>query len=555
MDGLAAASRINVDIDIDSDDDSRIVSASLTVEQSPGLISGPPSARHRSRQKNHGQKSHRHRKLLPTKLKAADPFLNLPALLSWTREQRQPDETEAMVTSDIEAQALGIPHCGWRRRRSRIFPERLPGQKTTSNLHRTSPTSLLPLREKKSRHSLRYSSRFGKTTAGPCQIGQALLETLHVSKMAQVRRRDLMLQYNERVEHGAWRDKVGHWDMYDWVVASLHPWWLNMAQPEEEIEVEGLLPAAAVDCDVDFNAVDAFQLDCSAFRIEVASRKRHTLNDSGYGDEASVRWARRNELRMLEEIRPHIDRLRARSMSRSQAIVRARRERAEAAHRRIEAERWRREEEERHEAERELILIAHGTPPLEPILTDLAAPSSRESSGSSSPSEPPQYEFPFYPIVIPRPAHLRERRNMSSTSAVFSPPGYVRNLRYRSISPSPPPPYNASTDRETLVEPMFIEDDPEEEAMLARIRPSGLFRSPSRNQAVVGAFPESQEIAVERRVVGPTQGRSAWDAALELEEGEEDSAERAFEEDDRDVTEQVTVLGPIGRLLGRVWRW
>lgn len=91
--------------------------------------------------------------------------------------------------------------------------------------------------------------------------------------------------------------------------------------------------------------------------------------------------------------------------------------------------------------------------------------------------------------------------------------------------------------------------------MLSRIRPSGRFGSPSPVQSIVGAFPEPQPSLLAPIPVR-IPGRSAWDAALELEEGEEDIVEDAFEEEvARDVVEQVPVLGQIGRLLGRVWRW
>jgi len=494
MDDLAAASscEIALEVEMESDEDSKLVSASLPVEASPS----PPCPQ-------------------------------------------------------VEMELRVVPRTVFRRPQHREYPVRLPGQHTTANLHRQSPTSLLPRREKHRRAPHTHSSHLETilfTSAG-CQIGQAWLSMLHSRKEVQVKRRDFMTAHNTLNENGPWVDKIGKWDMHDWVVAASKPWWLKPIQPEEEHEVEGLLPAADVDGDVDSSFVDAFLEDEP---VVASPRKRIERTESWSGAEASTRWARRTELRLREEVRPHLDRLRERRVSRVQAAERARQQRAEAAHRRIQAERLRREEEERLAAERELTRIALDPPSPDSIRRDAPAPPSRESSGSPSLSEPPEYEFPFYPVVIPRPAHLRPRpANRTRATGASTPPRYLRDLHYGSRSPSPPPPYNASTDRHTI----FIEDDPEEEAMLSRIRPSGRFGSPSPVQSIVGAFPEPQPSLLAPIPVR-IPGRSAWDAALELEEGEEDIVEDAFEEEvARDVVEQVPVLGQIGRLLGRVWRW
>ena len=383
-------------------------------------------------------------------------------------------------------------------------------------------------------------------SSGPCQIGQAWLAALHIRRSAQTKRRDFMHRYNERTKGGPWVEKVGKWNLHGWVVACSSPWWLEPAHPEEEGEVESLLPAGDVDGDVDSNAVDAF---LGGEQATSSPRKRIVRTDAGLGEEAAERWARRNELRLREEVLPHIDRLRRRHEARRVAAGRGCHERAEAAHRRIEAERTRQEEQMAAVAQQGL--AASSPPPPPPARDDSPVLSSIRSEGSPAPSEPPEYEFPFYPVVIPAPAHLRFRPTANpGRRTITSPPNYIRNLRYRSLSPPPPPPYNASTDRETLVVPVFIEDDAEEEAMLARMQPSGLFRSPSPEPVVVGAFPEGNVNVTVRQAA-----RTAWDAAPELEEGEEDFVEGAFDDENRDVTEQVPVLGTMIRLLGRVWRW
>lgn len=72
---------------------------------------------------------------------------------------------------------------------------------------------------------------------------------------------------------------------------------------------------------------------------------------------------------------------------------------------------------------------------------------------------PPTYEFPFYPVIRPAPRGAAPRpRQVSRQRRASDPPGYVELRERTDRSPSPPPPYNAQTDRTTLVPPTFEPD-------------------------------------------------------------------------------------------------
>lgn len=131
-----------------------------------------------------------------------------------------------------------------------------------------------------------------------------------------------------------------------------------------------------------------------------------------------------------------------------------------------------------------------------------------ESESGSTVSDPPAYDSATYPRHIPCPPHVRPRL---PPTPVHRLPSYATN-RYSRRSPSPPPPYNAETDRQTLILPMFIgeDDDDEDENAVA-----GVAVSAASEQRVVGAFPSS---------IGDGWGqdegrRNRFDAALEMEEG------------------------------------
>lgn len=74
---------------------------------------------------------------------------------------------------------------------------------------------------------------------------------------------------------------------------------------------------------------------------------------------------------------------------------------------------------------------------------------------------PPTYEFPFFPIVRPAPRAARPRI-LSRQRRASDPPSYVEFRERTDRSPSPPPPYNAQSDRTTLISPVFRSDSESE---------------------------------------------------------------------------------------------
>jgi len=186
---------------------------------------------------------------------------------------------------------------------------------------------------------------------------------------------------------------------------------------------------------------------------------------------------------------------------------------------------------------------------------------SRTPSSDRSSSPPPEY---VPPISLPISQSTRAR--ITSRSHL---PRYHTN-QYSNRSPSPPPPYNAHTDCETLVSPIFIDDEDEEEHLMARIRPAAI-RSPTPElvQRMIGAFPE-EENRVEQ-VIGTVRGgtdvrvremdsRIAWDRALELEEADEYNLDEAIhraqerEDQERQRLSEGGALGSIARWIGGIWR-
>lgn len=75
---------------------------------------------------------------------------------------------------------------------------------------------------------------------------------------------------------------------------------------------------------------------------------------------------------------------------------------------------------------------------------------------------PPTYEFPFFPIVRPAPRAARPRV-VSRQRRASDPPSYVEFRERTDRSPSPPPPYNAQSDRTTLISPVFRSDSEDSE--------------------------------------------------------------------------------------------
>jgi hypothetical protein len=149
----------------------------------------------------------------------------------------------------------------------------------------------------------------------------------------------------------------------------------------------------------------------------------------------------------------------------------------------------------------------------------------------------------------------------------------------RRRTPSPPPPFNAQTDCQTLIAPRFIDDDEEDEyevdnddvfrrspsvrhAALVAVPPRARLSSTWEQVAVndpprvVGAFPEMNNLLppVEILAPNPIHTRSSFEAALDMEEGDE--ADEALGDGSNDVYEEQEsrpVLSTLGRLL-RFWR-
>ena len=149
---------------------------------------------------------------------------------------------------------------------------------------------------------------------------------------------------------------------------------------------------------------------------------------------------------------------------------------------------------------------------------------SEVSDTSTTISGPPNYDDiePPMPISLPiarppqppRPAPQRIPRRQINNA---HPPAYQHFLPLRGAAyshtrtPSPPPPFNAQTDCQTLIAPVFVEDDEDEERVMRRITPSGQLRpSPApfssgieddAHRAVSGQYGQSR--AMERVVSDP----------------------------------------------------
>ncbi|KAK4689176.1 hypothetical protein P7C73_g929, partial [Tremellales sp. Uapishka_1] len=461
--------------------------------------------------------------------------------------------------------------------------ERLAGQPSTKHLHRSSPTSLLPTRRIPGRHHYALKSRahFTLFPGGSCEVGHRHLKLLQENLGKRVRRRDLVQAFNRKTKDGQWLASRKKWFGYDLCKSSENTWWLA-----DEGEVEGILesdPAEHVELrhlEIPTPTVTSLDAGIESHHVTPIKRPVETRPAGDAIEEVSVRWARRNELRMKEEVVSHVrevrSQIRGRNTMRREAEEQARRQCEEAARRRIDEElaaRRHNEEERLRETERlreiDRLRAAERSRQEEERIRgeENRARQARESSTSTTQSvsvsqvdedispgfvapsasagvSPPRYEFPFFPIIQPRPRHA-PTRSIRRVSGPNEPPIYVSHA-YNRRSPSPPPPYNARTDRQTLIAPVFIADDLEEEATLRDIRPDGgavLPRPRIVTPTIVGAFP------VESAIVTPVsvRPRSAWEAALDLEEGEE--VEDAFDE-----VVHRPVLGTLGRWFGGLWR-
>ncbi|WVR09399.1 hypothetical protein IAU60_006466 [Kwoniella sp. DSM 27419] len=639
-----------------------------------------PSRRIRSRKANRtrGQK-----RCFQQLTASEDPLIDLPAFRQWQGISRSParlqPETSAMDISDLEDQDLvdaemnsldevddiemapasaeklrrrqrtptpgrrskaramyegrlplakaqlaaidNAPALSGRYRRSRhVWPERAPGQQSTSHLHRRSPSSLLPSRRymtlshrpdiipgKKAR------SKPGRVEVGTCLPGQNFSIALRAKMHLQRARRQKLFTYNAHDRDGRWRAMIGRWWGHALVSQMVDKWWLapTPAGPDE-VEVENLLLPIPEDQIM-------LSPPTSPLRLTPA-RKRNAeyvaAEDRVIGTEHEDRWARRNALRAveLEMYRQEIKRVRQTRKAEANRVQRevARARLAEVtelrraqeadrqdAIRRLEAEASQRAEQVRRQEQERQVEIARRA---EAEALDRArlqreqeeaarlaavplSPPSPAPTESSTVSDPPEYEFPFYTVVMPRSAHRlaaalstpRARAPVLSRVRQVSDhlPAYAVD-RWTNRSPPPPPPYNARTDCQTLIAPVFIEDEDSEDdgeegldevdlaspLVPSRQRQASLSPALERNLDMVGAFPPQ----LARRLFAPTPVRPtvdpirAFEAALDLEEGGDDEAARVDDEmfaeeegDEEDVVPGTRVAGVFQRVFGLVW--
>ncbi|WWD19272.1 hypothetical protein CI109_103730 [Kwoniella shandongensis] len=526
----------------------------------------------------------------------------------------------AAVDMQLSNPARGIH----RRPRYKAFPERVAGQHSTSHLHRRSPSSLLPVRRVLIKKSQRYAIKDkvrvkpGRTEFNTCFNGQTFLALLRTRRAACQARRSKIQIFNERTKHGIWRSMVGNWWGHAQVVAMTNKWWLAprlAPQTKDEVEVENILGNDSDDESMATASTASTSPSSSsraALRTFNKARKRAAReSEEDNTSEVEERWARRNLLRAQELETYH---LKARiAVQRREIEARRRREAEETAAARArvaELEQARLEQQQRRLAEEvarqlqreEAARIAREA--AEEFERDreererLQSPPSPSPTDISIVSEPPEYEFPFYPVVMARPAHLpvlapapviSRRRGPVQVSPARSDilPDYLPD-RYTNLSPPPPPPYNARTDCQTVIPPIFIEDDDEEddieredEVDLAsplvpsrRGRPLRRYRSSSPE--VIGAFPAPvihSPTPVRHNHRASIDPIRAFEAALDLEEGEgeaqvdeeADQVERGVfdteseadevEEDDEegDIVPGGRVAGVFQRVFGLVW--
>ncbi|KAK8854593.1 hypothetical protein IAR55_003332 [Kwoniella newhampshirensis] len=540
----------------------------------------------------------------------------------------------AAVDMQLSNPAKGI----YRRPRYHAFPERMPGQHSTSHLHRSSPSSLLPVRRYLLKSQLRrfqakdkLRSKPGRTDFGTCISGQAFLALLRTKRAASQVRRSRVHIHNERTKQGNWRAMIGTWWGHAEVVRMTNKWWLPQVAPaqlrlppktRDEVEVENIL------CNDDDDgsmatasiASPSPSSSCRAGLRTSNQAKKRAARDSEdeRSSEVEERWARRNQLRN-QELQAYkltaqlVSEQREEAVRRRQTIEAAQARIAEMAERRraedqarqaeqeqeqIRAEelaRWQREESARVAqiaavAEQEALERERLQSPPSPVFSEI-----------SLISEPPEYEFPFYPVVIAPPAILHAsppapvpRRAPVQTSPARSDilPDYLPD-RYTNLSPPPPPPYNARTDCHTVIAPIFIEDEDEDgddtegeednEIELASASPLAPSRrriryTRSSSPQVIGAFPgmihaPTPSRHLRQRQIDPVR---AFEAALELEEGDVDGdveaeieretsqVEDGFnfnnEEEDEEISEEEQDVVPGGRVaavfqrvFGLVW--
>ncbi|WWC71334.1 uncharacterized protein I206_105288 [Kwoniella pini CBS 10737] len=503
----------------------------------------------------------------------------------------------------LDSVEIALKKHGCRRfRPSHAFAERVPGQ-STAQLHRTSPSSLLPARKYMTRShkpinitaNHKSRSRRSQVNTVSCLMGQTLISMLRAELSARQSRRSAMLAYNARTSNGIWRMRIGNWWRCDQIRKSTEQWWLSVKGPDE-VEVEALLSDSMITQD------EVMLSPSSSPKILVQAKKRvvqEVTEELMLGSEVEERWARRNELRS-QELAPYLLNLRLQAQAKRAEERRARvevirRRLAEIAEqRRLEEAQQREEvrlaEEERRrleavrveqeEQQRLRVIAAHAHAQNQAQAEQQLPPmpgSPVQSESSTVLSDPPEYELPMFPIISARPIP-RSRRIMVAPDVL---PDYVPD-RWNNRSPPPPPPYNARTDCQTLIAPIFIEDEDEnsfsdsenedegnnEEALISPMILARSRRGISPELRVIGSFPSRQlfqptPIPARSRLIDPIR---SFENAIELEEGIEEetddveghldsanSNEDTLEDVEEDIVPGSRVAGVFQRVFGLVW--
>lgn len=518
-------------------------------------------------------------------------------------EPEQPLSNKQLASLDCELtkSSRGIQ----RLPRHRNFPVRAAGQHGTSQLRRTSPTSLLPARQVMTRRGslrapLRDSFRDyldnirpgadrrvpGRCEFTPVMSGELFIALLRAKAVARKARRDAIKAFNERTKDGAWRAWVGNYALREFI-PPVRQWWLeDLAPQDEEAAVENLLPTDEIR-----ELPSSSLADCTSQSQPPTRKRSHSETLMSDSMPAEVPAPDR-QVRQRTVIEPY----NASSLRRQRAFETARRVR-EAAQQsllemlRLEAERiaHEREEEERlreearsaefraaqeeadariaRELELEETAINNG-PEVESVDDEPDEPRRAPSPAiteASIRSDPPPYEPPSQPrnetSASPSARYIPYRsRPRTPPRGPESLPTYTLD-RWSASSPPPPPPYNAQTDRQTIIAPRIV---PEEEAprehevyhfggIVRRCSSARRDTSPGPAHRIAGAYPgPSQQV----RIIAPVPERPhvdaarAFEVAVDLEEGED--VEQEIWEEERGEDEPQPV-GALQRVLRFVW--
>ena len=446
-------------------------------------------------------------------------------------------DEDMMITSEIEQELTVVNKQVVRRTRLNQFSERLPGQFTSAHLRRTSPSSLLPMREK--RQHLRAD--YAKVTMF---CGQVLLAEMKEMREKRQSRYRAMSAFNRK------------FDLRQSGVQLLNP--LKIFKPLDALPVARKSTLNGIWC-----------------KRLIRDRKRR-MADKAY------RMDHAQPCRISPPLlSPSFEPINLLSPETRNMIC------ASTPGEEILEE----VEEVEYEAMTEISMDRSSTQ------SSIRVQEDRPSSPTLS--EPPEYEE--QPPDLPTRLPIQSRRPLVHRPPVEAPRyvwlNSIAGGEYTRRSPSPPPPFNAQTDREVVV-PARFDPNHRRGRSLDRIDSSLWFdpdfvapprrrRSPERG--MIGAFPslsgQPQPISVTssalpvmptarpvpvpaERIIAPVpvrriEMRSNWEAALDLEEGEieDDDVEGALgneetiESSEEGIEEGGAVLGRLGRLVRSVWRW